>query len=318
MRAALTRRYGPPDVVRLETLPDPVPRSGDLLVRVTAAGVTRGDARVRGLDVPAGYGPLMRLVFGWNAPRRPVQGAEFAGRVLHAAGGLAEGDRVMGITGLKGGTHAEILAIPADGLVLPLPPNLTDPEAAAFFFGGLTAAFFLIDRGGVTQGDRVLVNGATGAVGSAAVQIARHLGAEVTARCAPSGEALARRLGAQDVVDRLAPLPPGPFDVVLDAHGMLSARDVAPLMPPGGRLLRVISDLWTGLHDALRPRQRGIVVKGGTVRETREAIARLLAIHAAGGYRPVVGYTIPFDRITEAHAIAGSGRKQGNVVVTMG
>lgn len=318
MRAALTRRYGPPDVVRIETLPAPALRPGDLLVQVTAAGVTRGDARVRGLDVPAGYRAIMRLVFGWNAPRRPVQGAEFAGRVLRAAGGFSEGDRVMGITGLKGGAHAEILAIPAEGLVLPIPASLSDSEAAAFFFGGLTAAFFLIDKGGLAAGDRVLVNGATGAVGSAALQIARHLGAEVTARCAPGGAELARQLGAQAVADRHAPLPPGPFDLVLDAHGRLTAADVAPVIRPGGRLLRVVSSLWSALHDALRPHQRGIVVKGGTLAETRAAMARLLAIHAEGGYRPVVGYTIPFDRIAEAHALAGSGRKRGNVVVTMG
>lgn len=318
MRAAQTRRYGPPEVVRLGSLPDPVPGPGDLLVQVTAAGVSRGDARVRGLDVPAGYGPLVRLAFGWNGPRRPVQGSEFAGRVLRGVGAFAPGDRVMGIMGMKGGAHAERLVIAADGLVMPAPSTLSDAEAAGFFFGGLTAAEFLIDKGAVQAGMQVLVNGATGAVGSAAVQIARHLGARVTARCAPGGAALVQRLGADAVADRTAPLPPGPFDVVLDAHGGLDGAEVAGVMAPGGRLLRVVSGLWPALHDALRPRRHGIVIRGGTVRETRAAMARLLGLHAAGGYRPVIGPVLPFDRIAEAHAIAGSGRKRGNVVVTMG
>jgi NADPH:quinone reductase-like Zn-dependent oxidoreductase len=317
MRAALTRRYGPPDVVRLDTMPDPVPGPGDLLVQVNAAGVSRGDARVRGLDVPAGYGPLVRLAFGWSGPRRPVQGSEFAGRVLRAAGAFAPGDRVMGIMGMTGGAHADRLVIAADGLVMPAPETLSDVEAAGFFFGGLTAAEFLIDKGRVQAGTRVLVNGATGAVGSAAVQIARHLGATVTARCASGGAALVQGLGADDVVDRTAPLPPGPFDVVLDAHGGLTIGDVAAVMRPGGRFLRVVSDLLPALHDALRPVRGGIEVRGGTARETRASMTRLMAIHAVGGYRPVIGPVLPFDRIAEAHAIAGSGRKRGNVVVTM-
>jgi NADPH:quinone reductase-like Zn-dependent oxidoreductase len=317
MRAALTRRYGPPEGVRIETLPDPLPGPGQLLVQVTAAGVSRGDARVRGLDVPAGYGPLMRLAFGWTGPRRPVQGSDFVGRVLRGAGVFAPGDRVMGITGLRGGAHAERLVIGAEALVMPAPASLSDAEAAGFFFGGLTAAEFLIDKGGVQAGMQVLVNGATGAVGSAAVQIARHLGARVTARCAPGGAALVQGLGADAVADRMAPLPPGPFDVVLDAHGALTVPEAAAVLRPGGRLLRVVADLWPALHDALRPRRNGIVIRGGTVRETRAAMARLLAIHAAGGYRPVIGPVLPLARIAEAHAIAGSGRKRGSVVVTM-
>lgn len=318
MRAALTRRYGPPETVRLETLPDPLPRPGEVLVRVTAAGVTRGDARVRGLEVPAGYGPLVRLAFGWNGPRRPVQGSEFVGIVERGAGALAPGQRVMGLTGLRGGAHAERLALPAAGLVLPAPDSLTDAEAAGFFFGGLTAAEFLIDKGALRPGDRVLVNGATGAVGSAAVQIARHLGAQVTARCTRPGAPLAQALGAEAVAERPGPLPPGPFAVLLDTVGDLAPAEAAAVLRPGGRFLRVVSGLWPALHDALRPRRSGIVVLGGTVRETRAAMERLLALHAAGGYRPVPGPVLPFDRIAEAHAIAGSGRKQGNVVVMMG
>lgn len=318
MRAALTRSYGPPEVVEIAELPTPVPKPGEVLVRVTAAGVTRGDARVRGLDVPPGYGTLVRLAFGLRRPRRPVMGAEFAGVVVQSAGGFEVGQRVMGITGLKGGAHADYLTIAADGLVLPTPDSLSDTEAAAFFFGGLTAACFLIDKGGLRAGERLLINGAGGAVGSAAVQIARGIGAQVTARCSPANAPLALRLGADAVVDRFAPLPLGPFDVVLDAAGALGFAEAAGILAPDGRFLRIVSSLWDGMHDALRPRRGQRRVVGGVVAETRTAMLRLLALHGSGGYRPVVGQVFGFGEIRAAHALAGSGAKQGNVVVTMG
>lgn len=316
MRAALTRRYGPPDVVDLADLPDPVPAAGQIRVRVTAAPVTRGDARIRALEVPAGYGPLMRLVFGLRGPRRAVQGAEFAGVVDMGAGPFAPGQRVMGITGLRGGAHAGQVVIAADGLVMPVPDSLTDVEAAAFWFGGLTAAHFLIDKGDVAPGQHLLIDGAGGAVGSAAIQIARHLGAQVTARCSAASAPLAERLGAQ-VVARDGPPPPGPFDLLMDVGGGWTVAQAASVLAPQGRFLRVTTSLWGELGAALRPRRGGLRVAAGVVAETRATMARLLALHAAGGYRPVVGTVLPFDAIRTAHALASSGQKLGNVVVVM-
>jgi NADPH:quinone reductase-like Zn-dependent oxidoreductase len=316
MRAALTRRYGPPDVVDITEVPDPVPGAGDLLVRVTAAPVTRGDARIRALDVPAGYGLILRLVFGLRGPRRAVQGMEFVGVVERAAGNFAAGQRVMGITGIKGGAHAERLVIAADGLVVPVPATLTDAQAAAFFFGGLTAAHFLIDKGGLVAGQQVLIDGAGGSVGSAAIQIARHLGAQVTARCSPGSAELAHSLGAR-VVDRADPPPDGPFDLLLDVGGGWSFAAASRVLAPQGRLLRVTSSLWAELGAALRPGRGGRRVAAGVVAETPATMARLLALHAAGGYAPVVGEVLGFADIRRAHALAGSGTKRGTVVVVM-
>lgn len=317
MRAALTRRYGPPDAVELADWPDPVAGPGTVLVRVTAAPVTRADARIRALDMPAGFSVLARLAFGLRRPRQPVQGMEFAGVVETGTALLPAGTRVMGITGLAGGAHAERLAIRADGLILPTPDSLTDTEAAAFFFGGLTAARFLIDAAGIGPGHRLLVDGATGAVGSAAIQIARHLGAHVTARTEADRAERARGLGAHAVTDRGAPLPAGPFDAILDVAGRLGLARAAPALAPGGCLLMVTGSLGQTLGAALRPRRGGRRVIGGTVRETRAAMERLLALHAAGGYRPLVGRSLPFEAIAEAHAVAGSGSKTGSVVVRM-
>jgi NADPH:quinone reductase-like Zn-dependent oxidoreductase len=322
MRAAVTEGYGPPEVVRIAERPEPLAGPGQIKVRVAAAGVSRGDARLRGMDVPRGFGPILKLLLGVRRPRRPVMGMEFLGLVEAlgtGAAGFAAGDRVMGLMGLNGGAHAEALVIAADGLLVRAPESLTDDEAAGFFFGGLTAADFLIDKGGLQAGERVLVNGATGAAGSAAVQIARHFGARVTAVCRAENAALARNLGAQDVLDYRAGPIVGTWEVVMDVAGTLPWPVARGLLAPGGRLLPVTTgSLWATIGAGLRPKRDGKRITGGNFTETRVAMERLLAIHAAGGYRPVIGAALPFEQIVAAHRLAGSGHKRGNVVVVMG
>ena len=321
MRVALTERYGPPEVVRMGERPEPEPGPGQVKVRVVAAGVTRGDARMRGMDVPPGFGPILRLLLGLRRPHRAVMGSEFVG-VIEALGpgatGFVSGDRVMGLMGLKGGAHAEALVIAADGLLVPAPGSLSDEEAAGFFFGGLTAADFLIDKAQVRRRERVLVNGASGAVGSAAVQIARHLGADVTAVCGAENAALARDLGAHEVLDYRAGPITGVWDVVMDIAGTLPWPVARELLAPGGRLLPVTTrSLGATVGAALRPRRDGRRITGGNLTETKPAMERLLAIHAAGGYRPVIGGALPLEEIVAAHRLAGSGHKRGNAVVVM-
>lgn len=315
MRAATTPAYGPPEVVRVARVPRPRPGPGEVLVRVSATPVTRGDARLRGNDAPAGFGPLLRLAFGLRRPRNPVQGMEFAGVVETPAGGLASGDRVFGVTGLKGSAHAEYLTIPAAGRIFRTPETLTDAEAAAFFFGGLTAADFLIDKARLAPDERVLINGATGAVGSAAIQIARHLGARVTAVCSPANADFARWIGAEEVFDYGAGGIAGAWDVVMDVAGTLPYPRAAALLRRGGRLLPVTATLREQISYVLQPRRGGHRITGGTIAETRPAMERLLALHTEGAYQPVVGAVLPFERIAAAHALAGSGHKRGSVVV---
>jgi NADPH:quinone reductase-like Zn-dependent oxidoreductase len=272
------------------------------------------------MDVPPGFGPILRLVVGLRRPRHPVMGSEFVGRIEVLGPGVtgwSEGDRVMGLCGMQGGAHAEALTIRADGLVVRAPDTLTDEEAAGFFFGGLTAAHYLLDKAGLEPGERVLVNGATGAVGSAAVQIARHHGAHVTAVCGAANAGLARELGAEAVLDYRADDLTGRWDVVLDVVGTLPWPTGKTLLAPDGRLVAVTPSLGQMLGAAVRPRRGGQRVAAGVMPETRGAMERLLAIHTGGGYRPVIGAALPFERIVDAHRLAGSGHKRGNVVVTM-
>lgn len=319
MKRATYTAYGGPETIAITQTPIPNPGTGEVLVRVRAAPVTAGDVRLRSGRVPRGLGAIMRLVIGLRRPR-VAPGFAFAGEVAALGSGVttfALGQRVFGLMGLKGGAHAEYLVIRADGTLLPLPETLSFEEGAAFFFGGLTAAHFLIDRAKLTAAEHLLVAGATGAVGGAAVQIGRHLGARVSATASPGNHPLARSLGAEVVTDYRKGPPPGPFDVILDVMGALGWTGARPLLAPGGRLALITADLTEMLGSALRPRRDGRHFLTGTNPDTLPAMQRLLALHLAGGYTPVLGPVLPFADLAKAHAIADSFHKPGNLVVMM-
>ncbi len=320
MKAATIRRYGGPEVVVIENMPLPVAGPGEVRVRVAAAGITVADARLRANDAPRGFGFLMRCITGLIRPRHPVFGMEFAG-VVDALGsgvtGFRPGQRVFGITGLKGGAHAEFLTIRADARLFPLPDALSFAEGAAFFFGGLTAADFLMDKGNVGPGDRLLINGATGSVGAAAIMIGRHLGAKVTAVARSENHGFARELGAHEVIDYRAGPIRGQWEVILDVIGILPYGKAASLLGPGGRLLPVTATLAEQVSYALHPKRGPHRITGGIVADKKSAMERLIGLHASGVYRPIVGEVFPFAEVAAAHALAGSGHKRGNVVIRL-
>lgn len=317
MKAAVVRAYGGPDVVRIETCPAPTPRDGQVRVTVSAAAVTRGDARIRAADAPAGLAAGMRLAFGLRRPRRPILGMFFSGRLAAPAAGLPAGARVLGNCGMAMGAHAEELAIDPDRL-LPIPDGLGDAEAAALLFGGLTAADFLLDKAGIAPGARLLINGATGEVGCAAVQLARFSGAAITAVCRSENHDFARDLGADDVHDYRDGAPRGQWDVVMDIAGTLPWRQAEALLAPGGMLLPVTASLGAMIGGALRPNRVGRRrISGTTSADGPDAMRRLLDLHNRGALRPVIGAALPFADIGKAHALAGSAHKRGSVVVTM-
>ncbi|WP_309663646.1 NADP-dependent oxidoreductase [Tabrizicola sp.] len=317
MKIASYTAYGGPETIALTKAPIPTPRPGEVLIRVRAAPVTAGDARLRSGKVPRGLGLMLRLAIGLRRPR-VAPGWAFAGEVADpGTSAFTKGQRVFGLTGFKGGAHREYLVIKASGTLLPLPDSLSFEQGAAFFFGGLTAAEFLIDRAKLAPGERLLVAGATGAVGGAALQIGRHLGAQMAATASPANHALARSLGAAEVTDYRKGTPPGPFDVIVDVMGSLGWPGARSLLAPGGRLVLITADLAQMLGSALRPRREGRHFMTGTNKDDLPAMQRLLALHQAGGYTPVVGPVLPFAELVKAHAIAESFHKPGNLVVVM-
>jgi NADPH:quinone reductase-like Zn-dependent oxidoreductase len=319
MKTAVYTAYGPPETISLRDVPQPEPAPGEVLVRVHAAPVTAGDVRMRSGKVPRGMGLLLRAFIGLTRPR-VAPGFAFSGEVVglgSGAEGYSVGDRVFGLMGFKGGAHSEYLTIPANGRILPLPVDLSHEEGAAFFFGGMTAAEFLIDKAKIAAGERMLVAGATGAVGGAAVQIGRHLGAHVVATASAANHALAKKLGAEAVSDYRNPPPAGPYDVVFDVMGKLGWPGARPLLAPGGRLIQITTTLGEMLGGSMRPNRDGRRIIVGTGADDLAGMQRLVALHQAGGYTPLVGEVLPFADLAKAHAIAESFHKPGNLVVTM-
>lgn len=322
MKAAIVRAYGPPDRVTLADLPRPQPGPGQVLVRVQATTVSSGDARIRGMAMPAGFGLMARLALGLRRPRQPVLGVEATGIVEEVGRGatrFAPGDAVIVMTGIKMGCHAEYVTVPEAGAIIPRPAGMALMTAAALCFGGTTALHFL-RACAVGAGTRVLVIGAAGTVGSAAVQIARHRGAQVTGVCSADSAATVRSLGAARVIDRHAQdlgTLADRWDVILDAVGTTPVRRLLRLLTPGGRLARVVMGL-PDLPAALANPLRSTRVIIGTAPERAEDMAELAAMAQAGVFRPLIDATFPLSRIADAHARADGHRKRGSVVVTVG
>ncbi len=321
MKAAFCHRYGPPDVVTLENIPIPRPAPGEILVRVHASTVSSADHRLRGLDMPRGFGLMGRLIFGINGPRRPILGAELAGEVAALGPGVTgfhKGERIFAFTGARGGGHAEYATLPVTSAIARTPDCLTGPEAAAMSFGGATALHFLRDKAGLQAGERLLVIGAGGAVGSAGVQLGRAFGAQVTGLCSPGKSQTVRDLGAVQVLASGDDPPMGTmWDVIMDTVGIVTLDQARVWLAPGGRFAALAADLPQMIAGAMQRLGQGRRVLTGPAPERAQDLADLADLARAGHYRPLIGATFAFGDIVQAHALTASGHKLGSTVVTM-
>jgi NADPH:quinone reductase-like Zn-dependent oxidoreductase len=319
MKAAVYHRYGPPEVVRIEEVPKPDPKTNELLIRVKATTVSAGDSRLRSARVPPGFGVMMRLGFGLVGPRKPILGWEFAGDVAAVGASVsrfAPGDRVFGV---RMGSHAEYVVASEDS-VAPMPRNLKYEDAAALVFGGMTSLFYLRDKARIQPRERVLINGASGAVGTAAVQLAKHFGATVTGVCSGANVELVRSLGAERVIDYAKEnftQAGDTYDIILDAVGNCTFSRCERALSPGGRLLLVVGSLGQMLGAMLRPSRAGRTVLAGVGTTRREDLVFLGELAESGAFKPVIDRTYPLARIADAHAYVDTGRKKGSVVITL-
>jgi NADPH:quinone reductase-like Zn-dependent oxidoreductase len=323
MRAAICTAYGGPGAVVVRDVPKPAPRAGEILIRMRAASVTSGDARVRAANFPPGFGVLGRLALGLTGPRRAVLGAEGAGIVEAIGAGVSrfkEGDAVFALFGARFGAHAEYATLPEAAAIAAIPRGFSFERASAIAFGGSTALFFLRDLGRLAPGERVLVNGAAGSVGTAAVQLARHFGAHVTGVCSAANASRVRARGAHDTIDYAArDFADGTesWDAVFDAVGNAPYTRARAALAPGGRLLAVVAGLGAMLSAALRPRRGAHRVAAGVVAERAEDLAFLAGLCEAGTFDPPIDAVFPLAEIAHAHARVDTGRKTGAVVVTL-
>lgn len=320
MRAAVYDRFGAPEVVRLAEVPVPRPGPSDILIRVVASTVSAADHRMRARDLPAGIGLLAMPVVGLFRPRRRILGMDFAGTVAAVGSEVtrfAPGDDVVGMTGSAFGGHAELLVLPESAAIATKPADLTHEEALALVFGGHTISE-CIRRREIRPGDDVLVNGASGAVGSAAVQVAKHFGAHVTAVASADNAGLLARLGADRVIDyRTEDFAAGSetYDVVFDCVGNAPFERVDRVLKPGGALLQVAADFKALVSAKGQTRRSGKLVAPITFTPAASDVAFATRLYGDGGLKPVIDRNYAFDEIVEAHRYVDTGRKRGSVIV---
>jgi NADPH:quinone reductase-like Zn-dependent oxidoreductase len=320
MRAAVYRRFGGPDTVRVEELPRPSVGPDDVLVQVRASTVSAADHRARSREVPRGLWLLAAFGIGAFRPKRRVLGMDVAG-VVEAVGSqvtrFAPGDEVIAMLGASFGGHAEYARLRQDGAVALKPRGMPFEDAVTLVFGGLTAHGFL-RQAAMAPGASVLVNGASGAVGTAAVQLAAHASAHVTGVCSGRNRELVASLGADRVIDHTTDdftTDPSTYDVIVDCVGNAPYERVRHLLRPGGALLLVIADLPAILRAPIRSRRTGLTVTAAPGTPAAEDLTLLVDLAEGGHYRPVVDRTFALDDIAAAHRYVDTGRKRGNVVL---
>jgi NADPH:quinone reductase-like Zn-dependent oxidoreductase len=322
MKAIVYERYGSPDVLQLKEVEKPTPKDNEVLIKTHATTVTSGDWRVRSLNVPAGFGLIIRLVFGFSKPKQPILGSELAGVIESVGKDVSKfkvGDPVFAFSDAAMGCYAEYKCMPEDGAVALKPVNLTFYEAAALSFGGTTALDFF-RRGKLQRGEKVLVNGASGGVGTAAVQLARHFGADVTGVCSTANLELVRSLGAGHVIDYTKEdftQNGETYDIIVDTVGTAPFSLSKASLKEGGRLLMVLAGLPDMLQIPWVSMTSSKKVIAGPATGRAEDLRFLAGLAEAGEFKPVIDRRYPFERIAEAHRYVDTGRKKGNVVITL-
>ncbi len=305
MRAAVCTAYGPPEVLQIRTVPDPRPRDKEVCIRLVATSVTASDCIVRGLKLRGAYRLFMRAAFGFRAPRKGIIGMIAAGEIESVGREVTSfkpGDQVFGMDGFRAGAYAEKVCWPATAALALRPANLTYEESAALPYGGLIASFF-VRRLNVRKGQRLLVYGASGAIGTSAVQLAGHLGAEVTGVCSTANLELVQSLGATTVIDYTKDdftESSERYDLIFDAVGK---RKSAKAMLNAGAAL-ASGGVSMSVDDAF-PRTK------------KSDLLVLKELAESGAFRPVIDRRYTLDEIVEAHRYVDLGHKKGNVIVTI-
>ena len=320
MKAAVYRQYGSPAAVKVDDVETPSPKRNEVLVKIHATTVSSGDRRARSLDMPPGFGGLLaRLVFGVIRPRQPILGSELAGVVAAVGADVTRfkiGDRVFAYPSFGMGCHAQYRTMPEDGRIVLAPDKFSDAQAAAISFGGATALYFLRDKARIEKGESVLVIGASGCVGSAAVQIAKSFGAQVTGVCGTANQALVAELGAHRTIDygrEDVTKSDRTYDVIFDTVGHASFSQFKKILNPGGRLVLVAAGLAAVLTAGPRSRNRRMIA--GPCKDTTEHLSFLKQLCDEGAFTPVIDQRFSLDEIVVAHTRAESGRKRGSVVI---
>lgn len=324
MKAVVYTTYGPPEVLQIKEVAKPTPKDHEILVRVHATTVTSGDSRLRSFTIPSILFWLPgRLYFGLTKPKRTILGTEFAGEVETVGKDVQRfkaGDQVFASTGMNMGAYTEYICLPETGVVAHKPATMTYEEAAAVPFGALTALFYLRDLGNIQRGQQVLIYGASGGVGTFAVQLAHSFGAEVTGVCSTSNVELVKTLGATRVIDYTKEdftKNGQTYDIIFDTVGKTSFSQCKNILKPQGRYLaavlrmqEMLQMLWTSMSDKKK-------VIGGMTNEKVEDLVFLKDLIEAGKLTATIDRRYPLEQMVEAHRYVDKGHKKGSVVISL-
>ena len=328
MKASICTKYGGPEVLQLEEVPKPAPGDNEVLVRIHSTSVNYGDLTARNFravtpkkfNMPLLFWFFAKLYFGLRRPKINILGSEFSG-VVETAGNVVEnfkpGDPVFGYLGQKMGAYAEYLSMPETGTISLKPENMRFEEAAAAPYGAIMA-FYLLGRAGIREGRKVLIIGASGSIGSAAVQIAKNAGAEVTGVCGSTGMEYVKKLGADRVIDyRKEDFSAGgaAYDLIFDVLGRSSFSAAKKVLTKNGIYFRVSFKLGELVQMLITRITGGKKVVCTLAPGGREDLERVRSLIAAGKLRTIVAKTFPLADAAAAHRYAESGGKQGSVVL---
>lgn len=323
MKAIRYTRFGQPDVLHLAEIDKPVPASNQVLIKVHASTVNSGDCKLRSFkDIPWTIAIPSRFVFGFRTPKKPILGGDFAGEVEAVGDQVTKwkpGDKVFGFTGMCFGAYAQYLCVSADGAIAPMPENQSYQEMAAIPFGVLTGMHFL-KAGKIAAGENVMIYGASGAVGVAAIQLAKHFGATVTGVCSTKHVQLVRALGADHVIDYTQQdylQSQTKYDMVFDTVGKTTFSKCKRILNPNGRYLQTvfaIRHLLLMLCVNLTSSRKIIC---SISPDNADDLLYVKKLVEDGQYNPVIDRTYPLEQTAQAHRYVDEGHKTGSVVLTV-